>query len=71
MGKKRKASSGVTDPPAERGVDPKDAKLNINSFRDVADSEDEFHLNQDEILLGDGPDEKRRKQWREDGQQLS
>jgi len=33
----------------------------ITTFEDVADSEDEFHLQRDKIAFDDGPDTKRRK----------
>lgn len=33
----------------------------INSYADVADSEDEFHLQRDQIMLDGGPDAKRRR----------
>lgn len=63
MARKRKASrpsSGPTDP---REVDPADARLGpINTWEDVADSEDEFYINQDKIALEDEPSSKRRKQ---------
>lgn len=36
-------------------------KLNINTYEDVAGSDDEFHLNREKILLEDGPDAKRRR----------
>jgi U3 small nucleolar RNA-associated protein 3 len=42
-------------------------KLNINSYEDVAGSDDEFHLNREKILLDDGPDAKRRRRLEEQG----
>ncbi|KAK7535829.1 Sas10 C-terminal domain-containing protein [Phyllosticta citribraziliensis] len=68
MAKKRKASGQAYGQPK----DPKDekTKLNINTFEDVADSEDEFHINRDKILLDEGPEAKRRRKWQEKDQFL-
>ncbi|KAK7511399.1 Sas10 C-terminal domain-containing protein [Phyllosticta citriasiana] len=68
MAKKRKASGQAYGPPKA----PKDekTKLNINTFEDVADSEDEFHINRDKILLDEGPEAKRRRKWQEQDQFL-
>ncbi len=43
------------------------AQLNINTFEDVADSEDEFHINRDKILLEEGPASKKRRKIQEEG----
>ncbi|KAI1094750.1 Sas10 C-terminal domain-containing protein [Rostrohypoxylon terebratum] len=65
MGKKRKASSGPSQPKGPREYDPADARLGpINSYADIADSEDEYFLNKDQILFDDGP--KSKKQRREE-----
>lgn len=40
--------------------------LNIKNFDDVADSEDEYHLQRDKILLEDQPKSKRQRQEEED-----
>ncbi|PIB02580.1 Something about silencing protein 10 [Cercospora beticola] len=42
------------------------AKKRIHTFEDVAGSDDEFHLNQDEIRLGEEPAAKRRRKLAED-----
>lgn len=66
MAKKRKISAPYSREP--KPLDVKDARIGpIRSYEDVADSEDEFHLNRDKILLDDGPDTKRRKKWEEEG----
>ena len=67
MGKKRKAGSrayGADDSvrSADRG-----SKLRINTYEDVADSEDEFHINRDKILLKERPAQKRQRNLREEG----
>ena len=67
MGKKRKAGGRASDKAIGRDVDPSNAKLRISTFEDVADSEDEFHLNRDKVLLDDGPDRKRQRRQEEQG----
>ncbi len=66
MAKKRKISNHHSKEP--KPFDAKDAKLGpIRTYEDVADSEDEFHINRDKILLNEGPEAKRRKMWEEEG----
>lgn len=65
MGKRRKASARVSGEAAER--DPSHVKLRISSYEDVADAEDEFHINRDKILLEDGPGRKRQRRIEEGG----
>lgn len=66
MAKKRKHSAPVKTGPRE--VDPKDANLGpIRTYEDVADSEDEFHMNRDKVSLDDRPDAKKRRKVLEDG----
>lgn len=70
MAKKRKAipganqlkNDGFQEKPAS------DSKLRVNTYEDVADSEDEFHINRDKILLEEGPAQKRQRKTREEGQ---
>ncbi|KAL8334707.1 hypothetical protein RB598_009114 [Gaeumannomyces tritici] len=66
MGKKRKASRQPVAPSGPRDVDPADARLLVNSYEDIADSEEEYFMNKDKILLEDGPSAKRRKADKED-----
>jgi U3 small nucleolar RNA-associated protein 3 len=67
MAKKRKAS-GRAEQSENNGFEDKGGKMDrITTYEDVADSEDEFHINRDKVLLGDGPDAKRRKKWQEEG----
>ncbi|PSN59731.1 hypothetical protein BS50DRAFT_605052 [Corynespora cassiicola Philippines] len=66
MGKRRRGGgSGQSSGPAKA---PKNqsSKLTVNSWEDVADSEDEFHMNRDKVLLEDGPAAKRQKKLREE-----
>jgi U3 small nucleolar RNA-associated protein 3 len=62
MAKKRKAVSGASKAPKEE-----DSKMAINTWEDVADSEDEFHMNRDKILLDEGPVAKRMRKYQEEG----
>jgi U3 small nucleolar RNA-associated protein 3 len=65
MGKKRKAGGR----PFGEAKAPKDedSKMRVTTFEDVADSEDEFHINRDKILLEEEPASKRLKKWKEQG----
>jgi U3 small nucleolar RNA-associated protein 3 len=68
MAKKRKASGRPAVEDSLAGWNERGGKLGpINTFEDVADSEDEFHINRDKILFEDGPDAKRRRKWQEEG----
>ena len=68
MPKKRKASGRTVATDEEEGWGSKGGKLGpIATYEDVADSEDEFHINRDKVMLDDGPDAKRRKKWEEQG----
>ena len=65
---KKKRSERSARPSGPREVEAKDARLGpIATFEDVADSEDEFMVNRDKVLLDDGPDERRKRKWREEG----
>ncbi|KAI9836149.1 MAG: hypothetical protein M1838_005127 [Thelocarpon superellum] len=71
MGKKRKLSGPVVKGSGPREYNARDSKLGpITTYEDVADSEDEFLINRDKILLDEGPAEKRRRQWREEEEAL-
>ncbi|KAI9827481.1 MAG: hypothetical protein M1832_004831 [Thelocarpon impressellum] len=68
MGKKRKAPGQQNGKAGPREVDDRDARLGpISTFEDVPDSEDDFMINRDKVQLEDGPEEQRRKKWREEG----
>ncbi|KAI1082209.1 Sas10 C-terminal domain-containing protein [Whalleya microplaca] len=67
MGKKRKASSGPSQPKGPREYDPADARLGpVTTHEDLADSEDEYFMNKDQILFDDGPKSKKQKRLEED-----
>ncbi|KAK0709153.1 Sas10 C-terminal domain-containing protein [Lasiosphaeria miniovina] len=67
MAKKRKAPRN-SEPAGPREVDPNDARLAVKTYRDVADSEDEyFAKEEDRIDFEDEPRSKRlRRQEKED-----
>lgn len=67
MGRKRKAGgqSSAHGEPAD--ITQEKALLRINTYKDVADTEDEFFDNQDKILLAEGPAQKRQRKAQEDG----
>lgn len=68
MAKKRKASR-KSEPSGPPEIDPKDARLTIRTYEDVANSEDEYWANQDRIDFDDDgePRSKRlKRQEKED-----
>ena len=67
MGKKRKASGRPFGHNKPQELNDADSKLRINTYEDVADSEDEFHINRDKILLEEGPAQKRQRKLQEEG----
>ena len=67
MGKKRKASGRPYGHNKSQELNDADSKLRINTYEDVADSEDEFHINRDKILLEEGPAQKRQRRLQEEG----
>ena len=67
-GKKRKASGRQPASKGPKEFNEKDGKLGpIRTFEDVADSEDEFHINRDKVMLDEGPNAKRQRKYEEDG----
>ena len=71
MAKKRKGGGRPFGHSEDAGPNQRDeAKLTINTFEDVADSDDEFHINRDKILLDEGPAAKRLRLDRERGSRL-
>ena len=67
MGKKRKVGGRPFGHDEPRKLNDADSKLKINTYEDVADSEDEFHINRDKILLEEGPAQKRQRKAQEEG----
>ncbi|MCJ1387108.1 hypothetical protein MMC17_010237 [Xylographa soralifera] len=66
MGKKRKAGGKSSGDTLHKDIDISEAKLRINTYEDVADSEDEFHINRDKILLEEGPAQKKQRRYQEE-----
>ncbi|USP74458.1 uncharacterized protein yc1106_01732 [Curvularia clavata] len=66
MAKKRKAGGGASG--AFKAPKEEDSRMRINTFEDVADSEDEFHMNRDKVLLDEGPAAKKLRRYQEEGQ---
>lgn len=62
---KRKRSARVAEEPKGPNLDVGDSRKRIRNYEDVADSDDEFHLQRDEVLLGEAPDAKRRRKIQE------
>jgi hypothetical protein len=70
MGRKRKAGGrpyGQSQPGEFEGS----SKLKLDSYEDIADSEDEFAAGRDKILLEEGPEAKRRRKLKEKGRAFS
>jgi U3 small nucleolar RNA-associated protein 3 len=66
MAKKRKAPSRSAE--NRNAFEDRGGKMGpISTYEDVADSEDEFHIQRDKIMLDEGPDAKRRRKWAEHG----
>jgi AAA ATPase containing von Willebrand factor type A (vWA) domain len=59
MAKKRKATRPA-EPQGPKEIDPKDARLTVNNYMDVADSEDEYWYKKDRLDI-DSDDEPRSK----------
>ena len=71
MGKKRKAGGRPFGRDEPQEMNAADSKLRINTYEDVADSEDEFHINRDKVLLEEGPAQKRQRKIQEEGRFLN
>lgn len=69
MGKKRKASGRLGQSAKILNAEPRasDSKLRVNTYEDVADSEDEFFLNHNKIALEEVPAQKRQRRAKEKG----
>ena len=68
MGKKRKVLESSLGHKTNALVgENADTKLLINNYEDVANSEDDFLINRDKILLHEEPEAKRLKRLQEQG----
>ncbi|KAL8670617.1 MAG: hypothetical protein Q9168_004848 [Polycauliona sp. 1 TL-2023] len=66
MGKKRKSSGQKLGRSSANGSTKDDSRQTINTYEDVADSEDEFFINRDKVLLDEGPVQKKRRKIQEE-----
>ncbi|KAL8899607.1 MAG: hypothetical protein Q9192_001501 [Flavoplaca navasiana] len=66
MGKKRKSSGPKPGRHSAHNTTKGDSRQTINTYEDVADSEDEFFINRDEVLLDEGPVQKKRRKTQEE-----
>ncbi|ESZ90860.1 glycoside hydrolase family 18 protein [Sclerotinia borealis F-4128] len=65
VAKKRKASRQM--PKSDKqDFDKSKGKVAFNSYEDIADSEDEFHINRDKVLLDQEPHAKRQRKSRDE-----
>ena len=65
MAKKRKAAGGAPQPKGPREYNSADAKIGpVNTFEDIADDQEKYFLDQDQILFDD--DRKSKKQRRQE-----
>ena len=67
MTKKRKAGGRPFGENEIRHERDGDSKLRVNTYEDVADSDDEFHINRDKVLLEESPTQKRLRRAHEQG----
>ena len=67
MAKKRKAGGRPFGNDETRHEKDGDSKLRVNTYEDVADSEDEFHINRDKVLLEENPTQKGLRRAQEQG----
>ena len=62
---KRKRLSRAPAEPKGPNLDVGDSRKRIRDYEDVADSDDEFHIQRDKVLLGEEPEMKRRRKLQE------
>ena len=67
MAKKRKAGGRPFGNDQLRPENDGDSKLRVNTYEDVADSEDEFHINRDKVLLEESSTQKQLRRAQEEG----
>ncbi|KAI0480989.1 Sas10 C-terminal domain-containing protein [Xylariaceae sp. FL0804] len=71
MAKKRKASKATAASGGPREYDPKDARLGpIKTYADIADDQERFFLDQDEIAFDEEPASKRQKALKHEAELL-
>lgn len=65
-GKKRKAS-GQSTKSGTQEFDRSQGKVAFATYEDIADSEDEFHINRDKVMLDQEPHAKRQRKLSDEG----
>ncbi|KAI4277811.1 MAG: hypothetical protein LQ337_001506 [Flavoplaca oasis] len=66
MARKRKSSGQNPGKHTAHDTTKGDSRQTINTYEDVADSEDEFFINRDKVLLDEGPVQKKRRKTQEE-----
>ncbi|KAK5110349.1 hypothetical protein LTR62_006057 [Meristemomyces frigidus] len=69
MGKRKGGTKVVREAPGP-DMDVGSSRKRIRDYEDVAGSDDEFHFQRDEVLLGEAPDAKRRRKVQEEDEFL-
>lgn len=67
MAQKKRTGGRPFGQRSQRETYPQESELTIATYEDVANSEDEFDINRDKILLEDGPARKRQRTIPETG----
>ena len=67
MAKKRKAGGRPYGNDETKYEKDGDSKPRVNTYEDVADSEDEFHINRDKVLLEENSTQKKLRRAQEEG----
>ena len=67
MAKKRKAGGRPFGSNETRHERDGNSKLRVITYEDEADSDDEFHINRDKVLLEENPTQKRLRRAQEQG----
>jgi U3 small nucleolar RNA-associated protein 3 len=67
MGKKRKATSGASQPKGPRELNAKDARLGpITTYEDIADDQEKYWQDQDAIMFDQAPKSKKQRRQEEE-----
>ncbi|RYP50244.1 hypothetical protein DL768_004181 [Monosporascus sp. mg162] len=67
MAKKRKATGGAAQPKGPREYDSADARIGpVNTFEDIADDQEKYFLEQDQILFDGGRKSKKQRRLEEE-----
>lgn len=67
MGKRKRGGPQKAPEKPSEYEDRAAGKLKLDTYHDVANSEDEFHTHRDKILLDEGQESRKQRQQREEG----